>query len=298
MILNLPSDGITLRFEPGSQRLSKIEVYDVPKVKLFYSGTTFSAPEVTATFNLIYQLFGPSFPGDYNNELHSYFLHYPGLSFQFPIPAKFQSLYANDLPLEFPDGTTPVIKRVFVYGGVDMKSPVPPPLNDLQFPYYFEPIRVHVNQYVEFSLRNKRLSFKSTPQDVVSELGSPNRVFYKEVDKMRIHASGDSSKLVDTISGTGCADYFYNYFDLGIDILFDAQKHRIRKFVLHTNFPGHIDFNQYMKCNFHVSSQSILLSLRNNRFSTESEPEVPLHDSRTENESPLIKTLSLKVRKR
>jgi len=135
-------------------------------------------------------------------------------------------------------------------------------------------------------LRNKRLSFKSTPQDVVSELGSPNRVFYKEVDKMRIHASGDSSKLVDTISGTGCADYFYNYFDLGIDILFDAQKHRIRKFVLHTNFPGHIDFNQYMKCNFHVSSQSILLSLRNNRFSTESEPEVPLHDSRTENESP------------
>lgn len=28
------------------------------------------------------------------------------------------------------------------------------------------------------------------------------------------------------------------------------QTHKIKKFVLHTNFPGHSDFNTYMKCNF------------------------------------------------
>ncbi|EPS63896.1 hypothetical protein M569_10886, partial [Genlisea aurea] len=26
--------------------------------------------------------------------------------------------------------------------------------------------------------------------------------------------------------------------------------HRIKKFILHTNYPGHADFNSYMKCNF------------------------------------------------
>jgi hypothetical protein len=32
-------------------------------------------------------------------------------------------------------------------------------------------------------------------------------------------------------------------------ILF-LQTHRIKKFVLHTNYPGHADFNSYIKCNF------------------------------------------------
>lgn len=33
-------------------------------------------------------------------------------------------------------------------------------------------------------------------------------------------------------------------------LIFSLQTHRIKKFVLHTNFPGHSDFNSYMKCNF------------------------------------------------
>lgn len=28
------------------------------------------------------------------------------------------------------------------------------------------------------------------------------------------------------------------------------QTHKIKKFVLHTNYPGHADFNSYIKCNF------------------------------------------------
>ena len=27
------------------------------------------------------------------------------------------------------------------------------------------------------------------------------------------------------------------------DILFDANVHRVKKFILHTNYPGHYDFN-------------------------------------------------------
>ena len=36
----------------------------------------------------------------------------------------------------------------------------------------------------------------------------------------------------------------------GLDILFSGRTHRVRKFVLHTNVPGHPDFSSYAKCNF------------------------------------------------
>jgi hypothetical protein len=39
-----------------------------------------------------------------------------------------------------------------------------------------------------------------------------------------------------------------------VDILFDGQTHNVKKFVLHTNYPGHADFNSYMKCNFVIYS--------------------------------------------
>ena len=35
-----------------------------------------------------------------------------------------------------------------------------------------------------------------------------------------------------------------------MDILFDGRTHKVRKFVLRTNVPGHPDFNVYAKCNF------------------------------------------------
>ncbi|OUC47761.1 hypothetical protein D917_06676 [Trichinella nativa] len=37
---------------------------------------------------------------------------------------------------------------------------------------------------------------------------------------------------------------------LNKDILFDATSHRVKKFVLHTNYPGHYDFGIYNRCNF------------------------------------------------
>ena len=33
-------------------------------------------------------------------------------------------------------------------------------------------------------------------------------------------------------------------------INFLLKTNRIKKFILHTNFPGHTDFNSYIKCNF------------------------------------------------
>jgi len=41
IVLDLVEDGFLLRFEPISQRLKMIEIYDVPKLTLSYCGSVF-----------------------------------------------------------------------------------------------------------------------------------------------------------------------------------------------------------------------------------------------------------------
>lgn len=84
-----------------------------------------------------------------------------------------------------------------------------------------------------------------TAQDVASVLGAPSRVFYKSEDKMRIHSPNAHRRVSQSRS-----DYFFNYFTLGMDLLFDARSHLVKKIVLHTNYPGHYNFNMYQRCEF------------------------------------------------
>ncbi|VDK38304.1 unnamed protein product [Taenia asiatica] len=90
-------------------------------------------------------------------------------------------------------------------------------------------------------------------QDVLSALGSPSRVYYKTEDKMMIHLPQSYRKMRQQR-----CDYFYNYFTLGVDILFDARTHRVVTFVLHTNQPGEYTFNMqvatpvYYRCMFEI----------------------------------------------
>lgn len=102
--------------------------------------------------------------------------------------------------------------------------------------------------------------------------------FAFQVDQMVIHSASDPRPKT-----TICGDYFYNYFTRGLDILFDGevgnssnrvicsihmfslftilpllQTHKVKKFVLHTNYPGHADFNSYIKCNFVISGTCVI----------------------------------------
>ncbi len=47
-------------------------------------------------------------------------------------------------------------------------------------------------------------------------------------------------------------DYFFNYFNNGIDFLFDGYEHRIKKIILHTNLITKPDFGRYSKCHFKI----------------------------------------------
>ena len=70
-------------------------------------------------------------------------------------------------------------------------------------------------------------------QNVQSELGSPDGVFFKS-EKQKYIGSPD----------TIATDFIFNYFKLGIDLLFDGRTKRLKKCILHTCHPEHQDFGK------------------------------------------------------
>ncbi|BDA50963.1 probable UPF0183 protein C16orf70 homolog at N-terminal half [Coccomyxa sp. Obi] len=247
IVINFPEHGMHLRFEPRSQRLRLIEVYDLSRLQVKYGKALTGGASHPATFVRVYDIFGPTYPGEYDEQNRMYSLHYPGVVLLFPIPeqhAEHCSESQIELPLEFPDGSTPLASRICVHAAAEATSQLvtlaaPPPLPADSL--YYEVVEARVREGLHFRRGGQTVSFGDSPQDVWSELGPPTGTTAKGIDTMLIHMKQSS------VTG---ADYFYNYHNRGLDILFHGKTHRVRKFVLHTNVPGHPDFNVYAKCNF------------------------------------------------
>jgi len=247
----------------------------------------------------VYRLMGPTHKGKYKREQREYILEYPGVAYVFQIPKKWQdeSTWPSEIPVEFQDETTPQLKRILVYEGRSLERAMDELLgvsyDENGVPHALEEPLTHEGEYspqvilgkgIAFGTQ-KRIFFGDTTQDVLSCLGTPDQVYYKKHDKLRIFSknrhqsrsggggartrssgissshqgginspqtsSSGPSSTSETTSSTSI-DYFYNYFGLGIDILFRGDTHQVRKIVLHTNFCGSKDFNVYSRCNFFI----------------------------------------------
>ncbi|UYV60720.1 C16orf70, partial [Cordylochernes scorpioides] len=177
--------------------------------------------------------------------------------------------------LQFPNGASPIVSKMCIYSGNNIQETRPPPLPLSSFynHCYLDKldvirekgrtrgVRLHLitevlclvlgpSKMVELKKQiiTREIYFGDSAQRVLGLIGSPSKVFYKAEDKMKIH-SPNAHKLVTAPS----SDYFYNYFTLGMDILFDCRSHTVQKFILHTNFPGHFNFNMYYRCNFSIN---------------------------------------------
>ncbi|KAL1479213.1 hypothetical protein MTO96_052038 [Rhipicephalus appendiculatus] len=272
LVILLSEDGIRLSFDSSSQRLKVIEVTDMSKVKLTYCGSTFCSPEVLPTRQQIDDCFGATHPGEYDASQQMFVLHFRGLSFSFLADpkCKLDAALGSSPTGQLPNGSSPLVSRMAIYYGNSLADTRPPPLplccfGNQSFLEGLEVLRegdttlgVRLTLLTE-AYETSRLSgpiqkkltrsvhFGDSVQDVVWALGSPNKVFYKEEDKMKIHAQ-DSHRLL----AARASDYFYNYFTLGMDVLFDAQRHVVKKIVLQSNYPGHFNFQQYYRCPFRL----------------------------------------------
>lgn len=277
LIITLSQDGVRLVFDSISQRLKVIEVIDLNLVRLKYCDLLFNCPEVSATIEQIDQSFGATHPGVYDQEKQVFTLTFRGLSFRFPADTKFQPSYGGSRRelgrLQFPPGASPTVSYMCVYSGsslVDCTAPAPPPsriptiqcrsvdvlragsrTTGLALTLVSTPGEVMRGTFSpecgDGGIR-RIVRFGDSVQDVLSALGAPSRVFYKSEDKMKIHSPNAHRRKMALKS-----DYFYNYFTFGLDVLFDARTHKLKKFIQHTNFPGHYNFNMYHRCEFHIS---------------------------------------------
>ncbi|KAI8369334.1 uncharacterized protein BYT42DRAFT_583999 [Radiomyces spectabilis] len=234
-IIALPSNGLNLRFDGALQRLKSMECYDPSKVKLVYQNSDVSSSRTIPTFLLVYKSFGPTYPGEFDPLKGLYILKYPGVSFMFPIPTRYQDLYAksSELPLEFPDGTTAIASHIYLYSGgnswqkatVPVLSKVVAEQNSSTSVKYGKPgrreveniiaqptqgVTLHFPNYNSFHETNKPnenilatsvnhvsiILHRSSAQDILAELGKPSRIFYKEEDKMKIHSIMDERSML------------------------------------------------------------------------------------------------------
>ncbi|EGG09185.1 uncharacterized protein MELLADRAFT_115857 [Melampsora larici-populina 98AG31] len=88
---------------------------------------------------------------------------------------------------------------------------------------------------------------ESTSEDIMCDFGAPLRTFWKEDDRMKIHAH-----LKSTGRPNGTVDepnpYFMSYYNLGLDFLIDPISNVVIKIILHSNIPGEVLFARYSRC--------------------------------------------------
>ncbi|CAG5958496.1 unnamed protein product, partial [Menidia menidia] len=266
LILNLTQDGIKLLFDATNQRLKAI------------------AP----TIEQIDQSFGATHPGVYNAPEQLFHLNFRGLSFSFQLDS-WNEAPKYEIPhgamvkrMHIYTGNN--LQETRLTTGASTRKP--PPITDprltrlcpLRAPLmplacflgniYAESVDVLRDGAGPLGLRlrvrtagcgpgamadakvrslERSIFFGDSCQDVLGALGAPHKVFYKSEDKMKIHSPSPHKQVPSK-----CNDYFFNYFTLGLDILFDSSTHLVKKFVLHTNYPGHYNFNIYHRCDFKI----------------------------------------------
>ncbi|KAJ1985017.1 hypothetical protein H4R34_000274 [Dimargaris verticillata] len=236
---------ISLLFDPSTQRLKLISIHDLyktsgPALRLLYRQTECHSNRAVTTGLLVNRLFGPTHPGTFAADTGVFTLAYPGISFEFTIPERHRALFspaseakvphgarqglANDHNLlEFPDGTTPQCRTIYVYGpGSNWQAAAVPSITQYGAQYRsLSPVSmltclqsVHAQPGTgitvlltdigtrsdEAHTANRQVEIRlgqTTAQDLIADLGQPATVFYKNDDKMSIHAAEATDSSAD-----------------------------------------------------------------------------------------------------
>lgn len=283
--ITLRNNGVRLHFDSHRQLLRLIEVFDFKHMKLHYGHTIFSSPDEPADVGKVEKCFGATVPGVYDEKQQKYFLHWQGISFCFPTKetsSSLQTSYAHGLgSLNFASTELPRLELMTIFVGPSpskMRLPEIPlivycanphlivaeSLNDkdsgqllgFRVKFTIEDVTERSNDELQLIELERDIFLGDTQQAVMTKLGAPSKIYYKSDDKMliqrrgtrpeRMHRGGDDEDK---------PDFFFNYFSLGMDLLFDIDSRCLIKFVLHTNVPGHFDFGIYNRCEFHIRAK-------------------------------------------
>lgn len=225
VVLQLPSNGMRLRFDGPDQRLRLIEVLDFSKIDLVYKSqdvlkgakavdqsTTSQGPSFRHVYN---RLFGPSFPGEYvppgdQSTYGTYVLSYPGIAFSFPLQHSAWSDQCDFVALLSSSAALPATSMAIFQGSSwpDVRAKL-----FTQQPQYPRSSAVvgktrdsFADEVEEFHILGagkldviRRASSplhiclgETTPQDLIAEFGPPDAVYRKNDRRISIHRAASA----------------------------------------------------------------------------------------------------------
>ncbi|GAA5959588.1 hypothetical protein JCM8115_003762 [Rhodotorula mucilaginosa] len=90
---------------------------------------------------------------------------------------------------------------------------------------------------------------ETTSEDILCELGSAVRTFWKEDDRLAIHTAAAVGAPSSSFSSASKAalepnPYFLSYPHLGLTLLISPSSHLLEKVILHSNTPGQVQFGR------------------------------------------------------
>ncbi|KAJ6515790.1 hypothetical protein C8R45DRAFT_957618 [Mycena sanguinolenta] len=242
---------LDLLFSGKQQRLHTIVVrklrFGDPPVTLRYKDVVLSSPEEVLKRVFISRTFGPTYPPP-GDDLRAD-LRYPGVWFSFEEDGMgdgLKGIQSEDRMQE--------VKRVIIsqkeQDGEDrdalgelvecsaMDGEIARAIVKVHegVTFYFHPVATAQAIHVVIG--------ETTAQDLIIDLGPPNRVHYKEDDRMTIHSTARANEDSEPA-------YFYNYFQHGVDFLL-SPTHVVTKIILHSNIPGSPLFQRYKRCHWEI----------------------------------------------
>ncbi|PKS08289.1 hypothetical protein jhhlp_005233 [Lomentospora prolificans] len=224
--VNLPANGIRLRFDGAQQRLRLIEVLDFTRNHITFNDRDLVRPVSVApaagettgsggpSFKHIYhKLLGPTYAGEYippngdnESDVGVYVLSYPGVAFTFKLPA---SIYSPDkdvvsllsavpnqtaTSMAVFDGPSWAEARATLWTAVlpSIKSNPAIPRNKDVPADEISLVRIHGGGKLQLFRKWTNSSIwihlgETTPQELVIELGPPNAIYRKNDKRMTIH---------------------------------------------------------------------------------------------------------------
>ena len=224
--MTLSSNGVRLRFDGPDQRLRLIEILDFHKADLTYKGNPILKRRASGThsdssgllFRHVSQLFGPTPDGEYYapGEVEStkngmWVVSWPGVAFSFPFQnsaykpdVNFNALLASTAA--FPAVSMAIFEaQSWTEAQTSLFTAIPSLPRSLniatrgrcRFPDEVELAKVHKGGLVELFRRYGRPFLMrlgdTTVQDLITELGPPDAIYYKSDRRLSIHGNHKAS---------------------------------------------------------------------------------------------------------
>ena len=226
MVLQLPANGLRLRFDGPDQRLRLIEVLDFSKTTLVYKnqevvkGVKPESSSQGPSFRHVYnRLFGPSYPGEYvppaQSAYGTYVLSYPGIAFSFPLQDSAWSDQCDFVALLSSSAALPATSVAIFQGSSWPETRAKLFTQQPQYPRFpalagknREVVPDEIEEFLVFGAGKTEVVRRSTPssyitlsettpQDLIAEFGPPDAIYRKHDRRISIHRAGRRPDALD-----------------------------------------------------------------------------------------------------